>query len=152
MSHTPQDKSKRIWRDDITLEWFRHRAQNTLSEYIGIEFTELGDDYLRATMKVDSRTCQPMRLLHGGASVVMAETLASVGANAVVDHTRFACVGQEINANHLRPAQEGQTVTGTTRPIYIGARSQVWSTEIVNERGQLVCISRMTVATINKPK
>ncbi len=97
-------------------------------------------------MKVDSRTCQPMRILHGGASVALAETLARVAANAIVDPKRYACVGQEINANHVRPAPEGQTVTGTTRPIHIGARSQVWATEIVNERGQLVCISRMTIA------
>lgn len=144
------DQLKRLWRDDVTLEWFRERSQDTMASTIGIEFTELGDDFLRATMKVDSRTCQPMRILHGGASVALAETLASVAANAIVDQTRFACVGQEINANHLRPVAEGKMVTGTTRPIHIGARSQVWSTEITNERGQLICISRMTIATINR--
>jgi 1,4-dihydroxy-2-naphthoyl-CoA hydrolase len=144
--------AKRIWRDDITLEWFRERAHNTMSNYIGIEFTELGADFLRGTMKVDSRTRQPMGLLHGGASVVLAETLASIAANGTVDQSRFSCVGQEINANHLRPVAEGQTVTGTARPVHIGARSQVWSTEIVNARGQLVCVSRMTIATINSPK
>ena len=143
------DQPKRLWRNEITLEWFRERSRDTLASHIGIEFTELGDDFLRGTMKVDARTCQPMRLLHGGASVVLAETLASVAANAIVDVTRFACVGQEINANHLRSVREGQIVTGTAKPIYVGARSQVWSTEIVNERGQLVCISRMTIATIN---
>ena len=143
---------KRIWRDEITLDWFRERSRNTMSAHIGIEFTELGDEYLRGTMTVDSRTCQPMRILHGGANVALAETLASIAANAIVDQTRFACVGQEINANHLRPVAEGHTVTGTARPIHIGAKSQVWSTEIVNERGQLVCISRMTIATINHIK
>ncbi|MES1196292.1 MAG: hotdog fold thioesterase [Steroidobacter sp.] len=146
------DKPKRIWRDDVTLESLRERALNTMVTHLGIEFTELGDDFLRATMKVDSRTCQPMRILHGGASVALAETLASVAANAIVDQTRFACVGQEINANHLRPVPQGHTVTGTARPIHIGAKSQVWSTEIVNERGQLICISRMTIATINSSR
>ena len=146
------EPTKRLWRDDVTLEWFHERSQDTMASHIGIEFTELGDDFLRATMKVDSRTCQPMRILHGGASVALAETLASVAANATVDLTRFACVGQEINANHLRPVAEGKIVTGTTRPIHIGARSQVWSTEITNERGQLICISRMTIATINRVK
>lgn len=146
------EKPNRLWRDDVTLEWFRKRSKNTLSEHIGIEFTELGDDYLRATMPVDSRTCQPMRLLHGGASVVLAETIASIAANAIVDQSRFSCVGQEINANHVRAAREGETVTGTAKPIYIGGKSQVWAIEIENERGQLVCISRMTIATINSPK
>lgn len=146
------ESRKRIWRDDVTLEWFRERSRNTMSEHVGIEFTELGDGYLRGTMTVDSRTCQPMRILHGGANVVLAETLASIAANAIVDQTRFACVGQEINANHLRPVAEGRSVTGTARPIHIGARSQVWSTEIVNERGQMVCISRMTIAVINHAK
>jgi len=146
------EQATRIWRDDVTLEWIRDRSQNTMASHIGIEFTELGPDFLRATMKVDSRTCQPMRILHGGASAALAETIASIAASATVDRTRFACVGQEINANHVRPVPEGQLVTGTTRPIHIGARSQVWATEIVNERGQLVCISRMTIATINSIK
>lgn len=146
------EKTTRIWRNDVTLQSLRESSLNTMVSHIGIEFTVLGDDFLRAAMKVDSRTCQTMRILHGGASVVLAETLASVAANAIVDRTRFTCVGQEINANHLRPAPEGQTVTGTTRCVYIGARSQVWSTEIVNERNQLVCISRMTIATINHSK
>jgi 1,4-dihydroxy-2-naphthoyl-CoA hydrolase len=146
------EQSTRIWRDDVTLESLRERALNTMVSHLGIELTELGADYLRATMPVDSRTCQPMRILHGGASVALAETLASIAANAIVDRTRFACVGQEINANHVRPVPEGKTVMGTTRPIHIGAKSQVWSTEIVNERGQLVCISRMTIATINHIK
>ncbi len=146
------EQPTRIWRDDVTLESLRARALNTMVTNLGIELTELGADYLRATMPVDSRTCQPMRILHGGASVALAETLASIAANAIVDQTRFACVGQEINANHVRPVPEGKTVTGTTRPVHIGARSQVWSTDIVNERGQLVCVSRMTIATINHVK
>lgn len=143
------DKAARLWRPDVTLEYLQGRSINTLFEHLGIVFTELGDDYLRGTMPVDSRTCQTMRLLHGGASVALAETLGSVAANAVVD-TRYACVGQEINANHLRPVPEGRSVTGTARPFHIGARSQVWGIEIVDERNRLVCVSRLTVAVINR--
>lgn len=140
----------RIWRDGCTLEQIQARLPNTAVAHLGIELTELGDDYLRGTMPVDSRTCQPMRILHGGASVLLAESLGSLAANAVVDVTRYACVGQEINANHLKPVPEGQTVTGTARPIHLGARSQVWSIEIHNARGQLTCISRITMAVINR--
>jgi 1,4-dihydroxy-2-naphthoyl-CoA hydrolase len=102
-------------------------------------------------MPVDGRTVQPMRILHGGASVVLAETLASVAANCSVDPARFAVVGQEINANHVRAAREGSIVEGTTRPLHLGARSQVWSIEIVNAARQLVCVSRITLAVIDRP-
>jgi 1,4-dihydroxy-2-naphthoyl-CoA hydrolase len=111
--------------------------------------TELGPDFLRGTMPVDARTCQPMRLLHGGASVAFAETLASIASNSSVGAGQ-AAVGQEINANHLRPAYEGETVTGTTRLLHAGARSQVWSIEICNAKGQLVCVSRITMAIIRQ--
>lgn len=141
---------QRIWRDGVTLEHFRARAANTLATHLGIEITEMGDDYLTATMSVDSRTCQPMRILHGGASVALAETLGSFAANAVVDKTKFACVGQEINANHLRPVPEGGKVTGTARPFHIGARSHVWGIEIFDERGRRVCVSRITMAVVNR--
>ena len=140
----------RIWHAGVTLEQIKTKVPNTLVEYLGIELIELGDDYLRGTMPVDARTCQPMRLLHGGASVVLAETLGSFAANAVVDTSQYACVGQEINANHLRPVPEGGRVTGTTKAIHLGARSQVWSIEIHNQRGQLVCISRLTMAVISR--
>lgn len=143
-------ETKRIWRPDVTLAFFQERSLDTLVSHLGIEITELGDDYLTATMPVDSRTCQPMRILHGGASVALAETLGSFAANAVVDITRFACVGQEINANHLRPVPVGSKVIGTTRPIHIGARSQVWSIEVFDEGQQRVCISRITMAVINR--
>lgn len=140
-----------IWRPGVTLEFVRGIQPRTMPEFVGIEFTELGADYLRATMPVTERTCQPMRVLHGGASVVLAETLASTAANCVVDSSRQSLVGQEINANHLRPAPLGRVVTGTTRPFHIGARSQVWGTEIVDERGRLVCVSRMTLALVERP-
>jgi 1,4-dihydroxy-2-naphthoyl-CoA hydrolase len=142
--------SKRLWRTDVTLEFLQDRARDTLVEHLGIEIIELGDDYIRASMPVDSRTCQPMRILHGGASVALAETLGSFAANAVVDNTRYACVGQEINANHLRPVPVGRKVTGTTRPFHIGARSHVWGIEVVDERGHRVCVSRITMAVINR--
>jgi 1,4-dihydroxy-2-naphthoyl-CoA hydrolase len=144
------EQSKSIWRADVTLESLKQRTLDTLVSHMGIEIIELGSDYIKASMPVDARTCQPLRILHGGASVVLAETLGSFAANAVVDNTRFACVGQEINANHLRPAPVGQVVTGITRPFHIGARSHVWGIEIMDERGKRICISRITMAVINR--
>ncbi|MFM7432526.1 MAG: PaaI family thioesterase [Gammaproteobacteria bacterium] len=125
------------------------RSHATMMATLGIVFTEKGADFLRGTMPVDARSCQPMRMLHGGASVALAETLASVGANCCLDEAH-AAVGQEINANHLRPALEGETVTGTARLLHAGARSQVWTVEINNARAQLVCVSRITMAVINR--
>ena len=137
-----------FWSPGITLDYLRGRLRDTLAEHIGIELTEIGADHMTATMPVDRRTCQPMRMLHGGASVVLAETIGSLAANAANhDRTRHF-VGQEINANHLRPVPEGSTVSGTARPVHIGRSSQVWNIEIRNERGQLVCVSRLTLAAI----
>jgi 1,4-dihydroxy-2-naphthoyl-CoA hydrolase len=118
---------------------------------LGIEFTEIGEDFIRGTMPVDARTHQPYGVLHGGASVALAETLGSMGANMCVDSTRYLCVGQEINANHLKSVRSGR-VTGTARPLHVGARSQVWSIEIVNDSGALVCVSRLTVAVLQRPE
>lgn len=137
-----------LWRPGVTLELLRERLTSTLAEHIGIELVELGPDYLSATMRVDHRTCQPMRLLHGGASVVLAETIGSLAANAANHDSARHFVGQEINANHLRPVPEGQTVTGVARPIHIGRSSQVWNIEIRNEQNQLVCVSRLTTAAV----
>ena len=137
------------WDPLLTVELLNERSRNTMVEYLGIRFTAIGEDSLRGTMPVDARSCQPMRLLHGGASVAFAETLASVGANCIVGPEQ-AAVGQEINANHIRPALEGETVTGTTYLLYAGARSQVWSIEICNAKEQLVCISRITMAVIKR--
>jgi 1,4-dihydroxy-2-naphthoyl-CoA hydrolase len=123
-------------------------GRNTLVEHLGMQLTELGPDFLTATMPVDHRTCQSLRLLHGGASVALAETLGSIAANAALSDRSSVCVGQEINANHLRAAREGSVVTGTARPFHIGATSHVWGIEIVGERGQLVCVSRITLAVI----
>jgi 1,4-dihydroxy-2-naphthoyl-CoA hydrolase len=118
-------------------------------EHLGMEFTEIGDDFIRGTLPVDGRTRQPYGLLHGGASVALAETLGSTGATMCVDTKEFQCVGQEINANHLRAARTG-LVTGTARPLHLGGRTQVWSIDIVNNEGKLVCTSRLTIAIIRR--
>src|SRR5690606_15010996 len=124
------DAAQPLWRTGVTLDRLRERLRNTLAEHLGIELTEIGPEHMTATMPVDHRTCQPMRMLHGGASVVLAETLGSLAANAANHDAARHFVGQEINANHLRPAPEGSTVTGTTRAVHIGRSSQVWSIEI----------------------
>jgi 1,4-dihydroxy-2-naphthoyl-CoA hydrolase len=118
---------------------------------LGILFTEVGEDFIRGTMPVDERTHQPYGLLHGGASVALAETLGSMGAAMCVDRARHLCVGQELNANHLRSVRSG-LVTGTARPRHVGSRSQVWSIDIVDGAGALVCVSRLTVAVVDRPK
>jgi uncharacterized protein (TIGR00369 family) len=136
-----------IWRNAASLEELQERARNTLVEWLGIRFAEIGPDYLRATMTVDTRTHQPMGVLHGGASVALAETVASTAANLCVDSARELCLGQEINANHLRPVSSG-VVTATARPLHRGTRSQVWQIEIRDERERLVCVSRITMAVV----
>jgi 1,4-dihydroxy-2-naphthoyl-CoA hydrolase len=136
-----------IWFGNPTIEEVR-RATVGLSAHLGIEFTAIGDDFLRGTMPVEPRTHQPLGYLHGGASVALAETLGSVAANFVVDAAKYRCLGQEINANHLRPVSDG-LVTGTARAIHVGARSHVWSIEIRDPRERLVCISRLTIAVVD---
>ena len=121
--------------------------KNSMGEHLGIEWVEIGDDYLVARMPVDDRTRQPYGLLHGGASCVLAESIGSIASALVVDHDRFACVGLEINANHVKSASEGY-VTATARPLHLGANTHVWDIRILNETQQLVCVSRLTVAVI----
>jgi len=137
-----------IWFGNPTIAELQLSQSGLLAPHLGIEFTELGDDFLRGTMPVEPRTRQPMGFLHGGASLVLAETLGSVGANLVLDRTKSRCMGQEINANHLRPVADG-LVIGTARPFHVGARSQVWSIEIRDPRERLVCVSRLTMAVID---
>ena len=139
-----------IWRINVPLAELQQMRRGTMVEHVDIQITEVGEDFLRGTMPVDHRTVQTMGILHGGASVVLAETLGSIAANLCVDQSRQACVGQEINANHLRPVASG-LVTGTARPIHLGTRSQVWQIEIRDERERLVCISRLTMAIIERP-
>jgi 1,4-dihydroxy-2-naphthoyl-CoA hydrolase len=136
-----------IWHDPQTLDALNATSRGTLARHLGIEFNEIGNDFLCATMPVDERTHQPYGLLHGGASVALAETLGSTGAVLCVDRSQFLCVGQEINANHLRSVRSGR-VTGTARPLHIGGRSQVWAIDIVNDAQELVCVSRLTMAVI----
>jgi 1,4-dihydroxy-2-naphthoyl-CoA hydrolase len=118
-----------------------------MCETIGIEITEIGSDFVRGKMPVDKRTIQPMKILHGGASVALAETLGSIASNLIVDNSKYACVGLDINANHLRPASNGY-VYAEAKPIHIGKKTHVWGIEIKNEDGKLVCISRLTMAVV----
>ena len=124
-------------------------GKKSMVTHLGIEFTEVGEDFIVAKMPVDDRTKQPMGLLHGGASVVLAETLGSVAASLVVDSKKYACVGLEINANHIRAAREGY-VYGKTTPLHIGRSTHVWQIQITNEAGKLICTSRITMAVIEK--
>src|SRR5688572_28741168 len=136
-----------IWFGNPSVLSTTEQHKGLLATHLGIEFTEWGEDFLRGTMPVEPRTRQPMGYLHGGASMVLAETLGSVAANACVDMARFRCMGQEINANHLRPVADG-LVFGTARPHHLGARSQVWGIEIRDADEKLVCISRLTIAVV----
>jgi 1,4-dihydroxy-2-naphthoyl-CoA hydrolase len=138
-----------IWRSLQTTEELNGNREGTLIANLGILFTEIGEDFVRATMPVDARTVQPYGLLHGGASVALAETLGSMGAAMCVDADDYQVVGQEINANHVRAARSG-LVTGTARPVHIGGRTHVWSIDIVNDAHKLVCISRITMAVIKR--
>ena len=136
-----------IWKQSVTLDQFNALNPNTMMTAIGIVFTEVGDDYLRASMPVDARTHQPFGLLHGGASAALAETLGSAAGSMVLDPAREVVVGIEINANHLRGVKSG-TVTGTARPLHLGRSTQVWEIRIEDEQRRLVCISRLTLAVV----
>src|SRR6202051_5164966 len=138
-----------IWKSPRSVEELNSSGVGTLVEHLGIRFTEISDDFIRGTMPVDARTRQPYGLLHGGASVALAETLGSMGAAMCVDAAEYQVVGQEINANHVRAARSG-LVTGTARAVHLGGRTHVWSIEIVNDAQKLVCISRITMAVIKR--
>lgn len=138
-----------IFNEGINLHALNKLATNTLAENLGIEFTAIGDDYLEAKMPVDRRTHQPFGLLHGGASVALAETLGSVAASFCIDLTTQFCVGLEINANHIRGVKNG-FVTGTAKAVHIGKKTQVWEIRITDEKKDIVCISRITIAVLDK--
>ena len=140
-----------IWHQPLDLQQLNERGKNTAVEHLGIVITELGDDYIKGTMPVDYRTRQPMGLLHGGASVLFAESLGSIAANYCVNRDKYYCVGMEINANHLRGIREG-TVTGVARPLHVGVTTQVWEIKITNPVDKLVCVSRLTMAVVAKSK
>ena len=137
-----------IWFVEPSIERVNAMSKGTLVEHLGIEITAIGADFLTAKMPVDQRTVQPFGLLHGGASVALAETLGSIAALLCVNQAEKVCVGLEINANHMRSARSGH-VTGTARP-HIGGTTQVWQTEIVDEGARLVCVSRMTLAVLDR--
>jgi len=138
-----------IWFHQATPEKLNQQTQNNLLEHLAIVFTEVGADYLTATMPVDHRTVQPASLLHGGASAALAESLGSFGAYLTVDACKYDCVGIEINANHVRGKTDG-VVTGVARPIHLGRSTQVWDIRISDEQERLICVSRLTVAVVKK--
>ena len=140
-----------IWKTAPTLEVMNDIGRGSMSDHVGIEFVESGDDFLTAKMPVDQRTVQPFRILHGGASVVLAETLGSIASVLCLsDMSKQQAVGVEINANHLSSAREGAWVYGTVRPIRVGRTIHVWNIEIKDESGKLVCVSRLTVAVVER--
>jgi 1,4-dihydroxy-2-naphthoyl-CoA hydrolase len=139
-----------IWFEkDLSVEKLKNLAPGTMAEYVGIEWTEIGEDHLKAKMPVDHRTIQPYGLLHGGASCVLAETVGSVASALVIDHSKFYCVGLEINANHVRGVKEG-FVTGTASPLHLGNTTHVWDIKIKDDDGKLICVSRLTVAILKR--
>ncbi len=138
-----------IWYTEFTAEELNARPKNHLGGLLDIQFTEVGEDSLSATMPVDERTHQPAGILHGGASVVLAETLGSIASYMCIDPLRYQAVGLEINANHLRPVKSGK-VTGICKPLHRGAKTHVCEIKIYDDRGKMNCISRLTVAIIPK--
>ena len=137
---------KTIWKHKFTIDDLNDFTRNSIVGYIGIIFTEKGNDFLRGTMPVDKKTIQPHGILHGGASVVLAETLGSSASAMVVDDMHYS-VGLEVNANHIKSVTKG-IVTGTARPVHLGNTTQVWDIMIKNEKNQLTCISRLTMAVL----
>ena len=138
-----------IWAETITPETLNQRGKNTMADWLDIQFTVVGEDTLTATMPAADRTKQPLGIVHGGANVVLAETLASTAANAAVDQTRYYCVGLEINANHIRSVREG-LITGVTRPVHIGQSTHIWLVDLYNDEGKLTCTSRMTASVMTR--
>ncbi len=137
-----------IWFDkELSLEKLGQLGKNTMSEHLGIQWAEVGENYLKARMPVDHRTTQPYGLLHGGASCVLAETIGSVASAMVIDHSKFYSVGLEINANHIRGVREG-FVTGVASPLHLGSTTHVWDIKIYDEKEKLICVSRLTVVII----
>jgi 1,4-dihydroxy-2-naphthoyl-CoA hydrolase len=139
-----------IWFDpSVTVSQLQVLTHNTMGAHLGMEFTEIGENFLKARMPVDERTRQPYGLLHGGASAALAETLGSVASAHVIDLKHYYCVGLEINANHIRSAREG-FVYGTATPLHLGKTTHVWDIRIHDEREKLVCVSRLTVAILKQ--
>lgn len=141
----------KIWKTPPSLEKLNKTGENTLVDHLNIKFTEIGDDYLKATMPVDKTTVQPMRLLHGGASVALAETMGSVASVLCLDDlSKQSVVGVEINANHLSSAKEGDTVTAVVKPIKVGRQLHVWEIKIYRSDERQICVSRLTIAVVER--
>ncbi|HYM95446.1 MAG TPA: hotdog fold thioesterase [Chitinophagaceae bacterium] len=139
-----------IWFDKkLSIGKLKPFASGTMAKHLGIEWVDVGDDFIKAKMPVDHRTIQPYGLLHGGASCALAETIGSIASAMVVDHSRFYCVGLEINANHVHSAREGY-VTGIAAPLHLGATTHVWDIKIFDKDEKLICASRLTVAIIKR--
>lgn len=138
-----------IWSRDYTVEELNGRPKGHIGDLIGIEFTEITNDSISARMPVNEKTHQPHGILHGGASVVLAESLGSVASNMIIDSNKYIGVGLEVNANHLRPVKSG-FVTGICKPIHIGGKTHVWDIRLYDDRGKMNCVSRLTVAIIPK--
>src|ERR1051325_6093802 len=137
-----------IWFDkELSVAKLKPLENKTMAQHLGIEWVEVGENFLKAKMPVDHRTVQPYGLLHGGASCALAETIGSVASAMVVDHSKFFCVGLEINANHIRSAKEG-FVTGIATRLHLGSSTHVWDIKIFDEKEKLTCVSRLTVAII----
>lgn len=136
-----------LWKQTADLDRINGWNANCLVDHLGIRITEIGEDFVRGTMPVDARTKQPFGLLHGGASVALAESLGSLAGTMCIDATQEMAVGLDINANHVRAVTEG-LVTGTARPLHIGRNTHVWEIRIEDARGKLVCISRLTLAIV----
>lgn len=147
-SKTDSKKSS-VWHQPFELKDLNSWSENTMSGFMGIEIVEIGDDYIKGVMPVTPRVLQPMGLVHGGANVAFAETLGSFCAGLVVDREKQYVVGQEINANHLRGVREGK-VTGISKAVYIGRTSHVWEIKLYDDREKLTCISRITMAILNR--
>jgi 1,4-dihydroxy-2-naphthoyl-CoA hydrolase len=139
-----------LWKQPADLDALNALNRDTAAAALGIRIVEVGDDYIRATMPVDTRTRQPFGLLHGGASVLLAETLGSMAGVMTLDASREVAVGLEINANHVRAVSAGE-VTGTARPLHVGRTTQVWEIRIENDKGALCCVSRITLAVVPRP-
>jgi 1,4-dihydroxy-2-naphthoyl-CoA hydrolase len=139
-----------VWKSTPSIEQINASSRDTLVDTLGMRVTELGDDFIRGTMPVDRRTVQPFGLLHGGASVALAETLGSLAGNLCLDNAKEVAVGLDINANHIRAVTSGNVI-GTARALHIGRTTQVWEIRIEDERQRLICISRLTLAVVPKP-
>jgi uncharacterized protein (TIGR00369 family) len=139
-----------LWQTSPDLDALNAQRQGTIGELLDIRFETAGEDFITASMVVDARTHQPFGLLHGGASVVLAETLGSMASMLCVDANRYYCVGLEVNANHLRAVRSGR-VTATARPVHIGRSTHVWDIRLVDDQGKPSCISRLTVAVMPLP-